>query len=141
MKCQLIFIITAYLACFNILLIVIYVNLAIKMKLYLDVFITQERLNFRDWLLKFYDKISLHSNFKEVDKINFKKVKKHYCNQHDTQTDQNARILEECFIFIDTSSLKKQMMITSSMTSSKIMISTDIMTSEMLTEKDETAAA
>jgi len=84
MKCQLIFIVTAYLACSDILLIAIYVNLAIKMKLYLDVFVTQERLNFRDQLLKFYNKISLHSNFKEVDKIDVKKVKKRYRNQHDT---------------------------------------------------------
>jgi len=147
MKCQLIFIVTAYLACSDILLIAIYVNLAIKMKLYLDVFVTQERLNFRDQLLKFYNKISLHSNFKEVDKIDFKKVKKRYRNQHNTQTDQSACILEECFIFIDASSSKKQMMITSLMTSSKIMTSTeiitsaDIMTSAMFIEKDETAAA
>jgi ABC-type ATPase involved in cell division len=97
--------------------------------------------------LKFYDKISLHSNFKEVDKINFKKVKKCYHNQHDTQTDQSARILDECFIFIDASFSKKQTMITLLMTSSEIvtsteiMTSTDIMISMMFIEKDETAAA
>jgi len=96
--------------------------------------------------LKFYDKISLHSNFEEVDKTDFKKVKKRYRNQHSTQTDQSARILDGCFTFIDAPSSKKQAMITSSMTSSgivasiRIVASTDIMTDRELDDsksKDE----
>jgi hypothetical protein len=153
MKCQLTFTVTAYLACSDILLIAIYVNLAIEVKLYLDVSITQGRLDSRDRLLKFYDKIPLHSNFKEVDKTDSKEVKKRYRNQHGTQADQSARILEECFTSIGAPPSKKQTMITSPMTSSgivastgivaptEIVTSTDIMTSGMLTEEGETAAA
>ncbi len=110
------------------------------MKLYLNV-VTQERLNSKDQLLKFYDKILLHSNFSKIDKSNFKEIKKRYHNHHNTQINKSACILEKCFISIDASFFKKQKMIDSllAITSSEIVILMRIMTFAILIKKDEAA--
>ena len=87
-------------------------NFIIEIKLYLNINdININKLNARNRLLKFYDQIFVYSNFKNVNKFNFKKIKKRYYNQYDNIVKRNDRILKKCFTFIKTSSSKKQTLI------------------------------
>ena len=92
--------------------LIIYVNLIIEVKLYLNISdININKLNARDRLLKFYDQIFVHSNFKDVNKSDFKKIKKRYRNQHDNIVERSDRIFKKCFTFIEMPPLKKQTLI------------------------------
>ena len=63
-------------------------------------------LNARNRFLRFYDKISLHDDFKNVNKTDFKKLRKRFHNQHSSISKKNKKILNECFTFIESSSKK-----------------------------------
>ena len=54
-------------------------------------------------LLNFYDDIFFHENFKQIDKSDFKQLRKRYRNQHDFLNSKKSKILKECFTFIDLS--------------------------------------
>ena len=89
--------------------IAIYVNLAIEVKLYLDCCHTGSgAMDARARLLRFYDRIPLHPNFQDVDKSDFKEVKKRYRNHHGTASERNDSVLEECFTSLGAPPLKKQ---------------------------------
>ena len=86
----------------------IYVNLIIEVKLFLNVVKNDEKnmQNARIRLLNFYDDIFFHKNFKQIDKSDFKQLRKRYRNQHDFSNSKKSKILKECFTFIDLFSSK-----------------------------------
>ena len=84
-------------------------NLAIELKLYLDACDTNSgALDARDRLLKFYDQIPVHPNFSEVDKQDFKELRRRYRNQHGAPAERSDRILKECFTSLGAPPPKKQ---------------------------------
>ena len=84
-------------------------NLATEVKLYLDTVATGKGLlDARDRLLKFYDQIPVHPNFQDVDKSDFKELKKRYRNQHGTQAERGDRVLQECYVSIGAPPLKRR---------------------------------
>jgi len=85
------------------------VNVAIEVKLYLDICDTDiDVLNVRSRLLKFYDQISTHNDFINIDKSDFKELKECYQNMHDAAFKKHKQILKKCFTSIETSSKKRQ---------------------------------
>ena len=113
MKCLLSFIALAF-PCSSSDDLAIYVNLAIEVKLYLDICETGiGALDARDRLLKFYDQIPVHPNFDNVDKSDFKEIKKRYRNQQGTPAERSDRILRECFTSIGAPPPKKQALVNS----------------------------
>ena len=86
----------------------IYVNLIIEIKLFLNVVKNDEKnmQNARIRLLNFYDDIFFHENFKQIDKLNFKQLRKRYRNQHDFSNSKKNKILKKCFTFFDLFSSK-----------------------------------
>ena len=84
-------------------------NLAIEVKLYLDACDTESgALDARNRLLKFYNSIPIHPDFHDVDKSDFKEVKKRYQNQHHTAASKTNHILKECFTSLGAPPPKKQ---------------------------------
>ena len=75
-----------------------------EVKLYLD----EGILDARDKLLKFYDQIPKYYNFKEVDKADFKEVKKRSRNHHTLAVARKDEILKECFTSIGAPLVKKR---------------------------------
>lgn len=63
-------------------------------------------LNARNRFLRFYDKMFLHDDFKNVNKTNFKKLRKRFHNQYSSISKNNKKILKKCFTFIKSSSKK-----------------------------------
>ena len=89
----------------------IYVNLATQVKLYMDVAATGVgKLDARNRFLKFYDSLAIHEDFVDVDKTEFKEIRKRYRNSHEDRAGGSHRILKEYYTSIGTPPPKKAKM-------------------------------
>jgi len=83
------------------------VNVVIEVKLYFNVCdIDIDILNIKSHLLKFYNQISTHDDFINIDKSDFKELKKCYQNMHDATFEKHEQILKKCFTLIEASSVR-----------------------------------
>ena len=86
----------------------IYINLAIEVKLYQDASTGNGKLDARERLIKFYDQLPLHPDFRDVDKNDFKELRDRYRNSKAASGDRYAGILEECYTSVGPPPAKKQ---------------------------------
>ena len=86
------------------LFLIIYINLAIEVKLFLDQKIAQIIIqNARVRLLRFYDIIFIYIDFIKVNKTQFKELNDRYRNKRKKGKQfKNDQILKNCFILIET---------------------------------------
>ena len=87
----------------------IYVNLAIEVKLYQDVFATGVGVkDARHRFLKFYNKMPLHADFQDVEKSEFKELFSRYRNARKTSKQDDDNVLKECYTSIGAPPPKRQ---------------------------------
>lgn len=78
-------------------------NIAIRIKLYMNVKDTKMTKNVWDTVLTFYDLLSVHENFKNVSKKNFFEIQEKIKNQRWKSKMSNVELLKK-FSSLDSSS-------------------------------------
>lgn len=83
---------------------IIYANLVVQIKLYIDVEINDQfDLATRFIFFDYYNLLNTHSNFKTVKKSNFKKLKQRYRNKRTNFKIVDDKILFNRFVFFNFS--------------------------------------
>lgn len=82
-------------------------NIAIRIKLYMNVKDTKMTKNVWDTVLTFYDLLSVHENFKNVSKKNFFEIQEKIKNQRWKSKMSNVELLKK-FSSLDSSSAKNK---------------------------------
>lgn len=77
------------------------------MKMYLTAIAKNQSIK-NAWakLLKLYDLLSVHFDFKNVDRINFRKLKKRFRNDKKKSKLRSFKLIENEFVSLNSSSLK-----------------------------------
>ena len=116
----------------------IYVNLATQVKLYMDVAATGVgKLDARNRLLKFYDALAIHEDFVDVDKTEFKEIRKRYRNSHEGRAEGSHLILKECYTSIGTPPPKKAKMDKAKASKAKAALTQEISDDDVPDDDDE----